>query len=106
MYVEVNFFMLGNFCFSFVLGYDNILYANEVETKEKQKLVCTWVEHTGKYEAYKAGVFCCVINLDVQLTRVGASQKMIPRERLTRQNREGPAPPPCLPSSMYLWVPL
>ena len=32
-------FMLHNFCFSFVLEYDNVLYANEVETKEKQKLL-------------------------------------------------------------------
>ena len=39
MYVKVNFFMSHNFCFSFVLGYDNVLYANEVETKEKQKLL-------------------------------------------------------------------
>ena len=39
MYVEVNFSMSCNFCFSFVLGYDNVLYANEVETKEKQKLL-------------------------------------------------------------------
>ena len=39
MYVEVNFFMSRNFCFSFVLGYDNVLYANEVETEEKQKLL-------------------------------------------------------------------
>ena len=31
--------MLHNFCFSFVLEYDNVLYANEVETKEKQKLL-------------------------------------------------------------------
>ena len=31
--------MLRNFCFSFVLEYDNVLYANEVETKEKQKLL-------------------------------------------------------------------
>ena len=35
--VGVNFFS-GNFCFSFVFGYGNVqLYANEVETKEKQK---------------------------------------------------------------------
>ena len=39
MYVKVNFFMSHNFCFSFVLGYDNVLYANEVETREKQKLL-------------------------------------------------------------------
>ena len=39
MYVKVNFFMSRNFCFSFVLEYDNVLYANEVETKEKQKLL-------------------------------------------------------------------
>ena len=39
MYVNVNFFMSRNFCFSFVLEYDNVLYANEVETKEKQKLL-------------------------------------------------------------------
>ena len=31
--------MSRNFCFSFVLEYDNVLYANEVETKEKQKLL-------------------------------------------------------------------
>ena len=30
VYVVVNFFISGNFCFSFVFG-----YANEVETKEK-----------------------------------------------------------------------
>ena len=41
MYVKVNFFMSRNFCFSFVLEYDNVLYANEVETKEKQKLLNT-----------------------------------------------------------------
>ena len=38
MYVKDNFFMSRNFCFSFVLEYDNVLYANEVETKEKQKI--------------------------------------------------------------------
>ena len=36
MYVKVNFFMSRNFCFSFVLEYDNVLYANEVETKENK----------------------------------------------------------------------
>ena len=30
VYVVVNFFISGNFCFSFVFG-----YANEAETKEK-----------------------------------------------------------------------
>ena len=65
--------------------------------------ICTCVEHTGKYEACKAGFLCCLINLDVRLTRVGASQKIIPRERFMRQNREGPALPACLP---LLQVPL
>ena len=38
-------FYLGNFCFSFILG-----YANEVETKEKEKLL-TWDKKTN-YNIY------------------------------------------------------
>ena len=104
--------MLHNFCFSFVLEYDNVLYANEVETKEKQKLlnIKNELQHMYMGRTYRkiwslqsTGIFRCVINLDIRLTRVGASQKMIPRERLMRQNREGPALLACLP---LLHVPL
>ena len=35
IYVVVN-DISGNFCFSYVFGYGKIMYANEVETKEKQ----------------------------------------------------------------------
>ena len=112
MYVKDNFFMSRNFCFSFVLEYDNVLYANEVETKKKQKLlnIKNELQHMYMRRTYRkiwslqsTGIFRCLINLDVRLTRVGASQKMIPRERLMHQNREGPALPACLP---LLHVPL
>ena len=36
VYVVVNFFMSGNFCFSFVFGYGN--GADEVKTKRKRKI--------------------------------------------------------------------
>ena len=34
--------------------------------------------------AWKAGEFCCAIDMDSQLTEIWASQKMIPRKRVTR----------------------
>ena len=34
--------------------------------------------------ACKAGEFCCAIDMDFQLTEIWASQKMIPRKRVTR----------------------
>ena len=43
--------------------------------------------------ACKAGEFCCAIDMAFQLTEIWASQKMIPRERLT----------PCL---LFLHIPL
>jgi len=43
--------------------------------------------------ACKAGEFCCAIDMDFQLTEIWASQKMIPRERVT----------PCM---LFLLIPL
>ena len=116
MYVKDNFFMSRNFCFSFVLEYDNVLYANEVETKEKQKLlniknelcnICTWVEHTGKYEACKALAYFAVWSIwTFDWLELGRAKKWFQGRGWCVKIGKGPPFLLACPFSMYLWVPL
>ena len=115
MYVKVNFFMSRNFCFSFVLEYDNVLYANEVETKEKQKLlnIKNELQHMYMSRTYRkiwslqsTGIFRCVINWTFDWLELGQAKKWFQGRGWCVKIGKGPPFPLACPFSMYLWVPL